>query len=112
MRPQLTALLSILGLCVMAMPALAAGSDEPGPSWRETKCVHYREAWSAALQHQGTAGLGRDFLDRHAAFLESGCTHEHDVCPRSAEELALANVMVMSAMNSGTASTFPPFACK
>jgi hypothetical protein len=109
---RLAALLATLGLCVLAAPALAASSDAQSPSWRETKCIRYRDAWSAALQHQGHAGLGRDFLDRHAAFLESGCTREHDVCPRSPEELALANVMVMSAMNFGTASTFPPFACR
>ena len=31
---------------------------------------------------------------------------------RSAEELDLANVMVILAMNVGTASTFPPFSCR
>ena len=50
--------------------------------------------------------------DRHEAFIASGCTRQGNVCPRSAEELDLANMMVVAAMNAGTASTFPPFACR
>jgi len=44
-----------------------------------------------------------EFLDRHEAFLASGCTAKADVCPRSPEELELANIMVVAAMNAGTA---------
>ena len=62
-----------------------------------------------AARHEG---LGQEFLDRHEAFLASGCTAQANVCPRSAEELDLANMMVVAAMNAGTASTFPPFACR
>jgi hypothetical protein len=56
--------------------------------------------------------LGQEFIARHEAFLASGCTAKGDVCPRSAEELDLANMMVVAAMNAGTASTFPPFSCR
>lgn len=91
--------------------ALAQGTSPP-PNWSETKCVRYSEAWAEALKRFGTKGLGRDFLDNHNAFLASGCMTDADVCPRSKEELALANVMVVRAMNAGTASTFPPFACR
>src|SRR3954447_21656853 len=52
------------------------------------------------------------FLDRHEAFLASGCTAKADVCPRSPEELELANIMVLAAMNAGTASTFLPFSSR
>lgn len=92
---------------VTVSPALAQE-----PSWVEVKCTRYKKAWSEALARTGTKGLGPEFLTRHEAFLASGCTTKGDVCPRSEEELALANMMVVAAMNAGTASTFPPFACR
>ena len=90
--------------------ALAA-PDAPSTSWRQIKCSRYSRAWSDAIAHLGSTGLGQDFLTRHQAFLDSGCTRKADVCPRSDQELKLANIMVVLAMNAGTASTFPPFAC-
>jgi len=90
----------------------ALEQDREVPSWREVKCTRYAKAWTDALTRRGTHGLGREFLDRHAAFIASGCTARADVCPRSAEELDLANIMVVLAMNAGTASTFLPFACR
>jgi hypothetical protein len=51
-------------------------------------------------------------VERHEAFLASGCTAKADVCPRSSEELEVANFLVVLAMNAGTASTFLPFACR
>jgi hypothetical protein len=91
-------------------PALA--QNAPSKDWREVKCERYRAAWTEALSRRGTKGIGREFLDNHEAFLASGCTTQGNVCPRSEEELALANIMVVAAMNAGTASTFPPFACR
>ncbi len=91
-------------------PAIAQGSQMQ--SWPEVKCARYGKAWSEALAHRGMKGLSQDFIERHDAFLASGCTHKGDVCPRSAEELELANMMVVAAMNAGTASTFPPFSCR
>ncbi len=90
----------------------AVAQEQPPQSWPEVKCARYRKAWSDALARTGAQGLGRDFLERHEAFLASGCTAKADVCPRSTEELNLANMMVVAAMNAGTASTFPPFACR
>jgi hypothetical protein len=94
-----------------AQPAPADGAGTR-PSWVEVKCERYRAAWTKALARRGTKGLSQAFLERHDAFLASGCTARADVCPRSAEELDLANIMVVAAMNAGTASTFPPFACR
>ncbi|MBZ6074948.1 hypothetical protein [Microvirga puerhi] len=91
---------------------ISRAQERPGQSWREIKCTRYRTAWSEAVARHGTQGLSKDFLSRHEAFLASGCTARADVCPRSAEELDLANMMVVAAMNAGTASTFPPFACR
>ncbi len=92
-------------------PLAGAGDHEPR-SWHDVKCVRDWTAWSGALTRLGTRALGREFLDRHDAFLASNCTAKADVCPRSAEEFKLANLMIVLAMNAGTASTFPPFACR
>ncbi|QLP96957.1 MAG: hypothetical protein HZY79_05470 [Rhodoblastus sp.] len=86
-----------------------AAPDETG--WRAEKCARYRAAWAQALERFGRVGLSNEFVERHEAFLARDCEPPRDVCPRSKEELALANVMVLRAMNAGTASTFPPFAC-
>jgi hypothetical protein len=90
----------------------ATAQDAPPKTWPEVKCERYGKAWSEALARRGTKGLGQDFIERHEAFLASGCTARADVCPRSSEELDMANIMVVAAMNAGTASTFPPFACR
>jgi hypothetical protein len=107
---------TMLSTLVLALPLVCGGppaiAQDTPQSWPEVKCARYKKAWADALARRGTRGLGRDFLDRHEAFLASGCTGSADVCPRSSEELDLANIMVVAAMNAGTASTFPPFACR
>ncbi|MGO4571312.1 hypothetical protein [Microvirga sp. 2TAF3] len=89
-----------------------AQESQSQQNWPEVKCARYKKAWAEAIARRGTQGLGQEFLDRHEAFLASGCREKTDVCPRSAEELDLANMMVVAAMNAGTASTFPPFFCR
>jgi hypothetical protein len=86
--------------------------DRPEQSWVEVKCKRYKKAWVEALKRRGMKGIGQEFIERHEAFLASGCTARGDVCPRSTEEFDLANMMVVAAMNAGTASTFPPFSCR
>lgn len=108
----------IAALAVLLAPSIARGAqpavaqESRSPSWSEVKCDRYKKAWSEARARRGAQGLGREFLDSHEAFLASGCTARADVCPRSAAELELANIMVISAMNAGTASTFLPFSCR
>lgn len=104
--------LATLALLAFPMPPALAQQDTPSSNWSEVKCERYKKAWSDALARRGTRGLGRDFIERHEAFLASGCTARGDVCPRSAEELELANILVILAMNAGTASTFLPFSCR
>lgn len=102
-----------LPLLVMAMLAAPVLADERlRADWTEVKCARYAKAWHEALRRYGRVGLGEEFVARHEAFLASGCTGEANVCPRSPEEFALANVMVIQAMNAGAASTFPPFSCR
>ena len=78
--------------------AAPARAQEPPPDWRVEKCARYGTAWSEGLKRFRRAGQTEAFNPR-------------EVCPRSKEELSLANVMVLRAMNAGTASTFLPFAC-
>jgi hypothetical protein len=111
-RKLIAALAALLASSIASGASIAVAQESQPQSWPEVKCARYKKAWSDALARRGTQGLGQEFLDRHEAFLASGCTVRADVCPRSAEELALANIMVISAMNAGTASTFPPFACR
>jgi hypothetical protein len=103
-----------LGLSVAAAQAPAntqRASTEK--TWPEVKCDRYKQAWSEAVRRGWTRrGVGQEFIDRHDAFLASGCTGPADVCPRSNEEIELANVLTIAAMNAGTASTFLPFACR
>lgn len=107
--------LALAALAAMAVVGGASSSlaQEPArPNWAQVKCERYAKGWAQALARQGTTGLGRAFLERHAAFVASGCAGAADVCARSSQELALANTMVIVAMNAGAASTFPPFACR
>jgi hypothetical protein len=107
------------GSAVLALAAVLPADKSRAQSgysaekpWREIKCDRYRQAWSTSLIRFGRDGLSLEFVTRHEAFLASGCDAPRDVCPRSERELALANAMIIQAMNGGTASTFPPFACR
>ncbi len=102
----------LLASVAAAAAPLAFAQESRQESWTEVKCARYTKGWSDLLSRRGTVGLGREFLDRHEAFLASGCTLRADVCPRLAAELDVANVMVIVAMNGGTSSTFLPFACR
>ena len=75
------------------------------------RCAHYDKAWRDIVAKRGTAGLSAEFVARHDAFIANGCSQKPDVCPRSAAELEIANIMTIVAMNDGTASTFLPFGC-
>lgn len=91
---------------------VASAQAQGGENWPAVKCERYRKANDEAIRRFGSKGLGPEFLARHDAFLASGCQAPADVCPRSAEELNFANIMVMAGMNAGMSSTFMPFACR
>ena len=105
-------ILALLAASIASGATFALAQDSQPQSWSEVKCARYKKAWSEALTRRGTQGLGPEFLDNHDAFLASGCMAQANVCPKSAEELELANIMVILAMNAGTASTFLPFSCR
>jgi hypothetical protein len=102
--------LAVATLLLLAGPAPAQAAA--ASSWSEQKCARYKQAWTELVGRRGVRGLSGEFVERHEAFLASGCTARGDVCPRSGEELEVANILVMLAMNAGTASTFLPFACR
>ena len=107
----LSALAALLALLVVEGTPHAAAQEAQPSTWSEAKCARYKKAWAEVLARRGK-GLGREFIDRHEAFLASGCTADADVCPRSPREIEIANILTIAAMKAGTASTFPPFACK
>jgi hypothetical protein len=96
---------------VCLIPVAEAQYGGPG-NWPEEKCARYKSAYAQAIARKGLTGIGKDFLESHNAFLASGCLEGRDVCPRSKEELELANVLVILGMNQGMSSTFLPFACR
>ena len=110
---KLTMTLAIAAACI-ACASTGAGAGHPSiapQDWHDAKCSRYKKAWTEILAREGRQGLGKEFLSRHEAFLTSNCTRKSDVCPRSPEELKLANIMVIASMNFGAASTFVPFYC-
>jgi hypothetical protein len=98
-----------LTLCLLALMPVAAAAQTP--DWTARKCALYADAWAQAVRIKGLDGIGQDFQDRHAAFLAQGCTRRGDVCPRSPQEYALADLLTLMAMSEGTAGSFLPFAC-
>lgn len=108
--PAALAVVLLVGLADIHAPALA--QQDRAAAWQAEKCARYRAAWTEALARFGRQGLGAAFLDRHEAFLAAGCPPQRDVCPRTSEELALADAMTLAALNAGLAGTFLPFACR
>lgn len=103
----------VLLAAALGCGALPAAAQVPrAESWTVEKCNRYKKAWADALERFGRKGLGPEFIERHEAFLAGGCSDLTGVCPRSKEELDLANVLTIRAMNAGMGSTFLPFACR
>ena len=109
-RQRLRAL-ALLAFCACG-GTLALAQQGSAPDWPTEKCNRYKRAYEQALNRQGRQGLGSEFLTSHDAFLASNCQARAEVCARSKEELALANRLVLMAMNSGMSGTFLPFDCR
>lgn len=92
-------------LLPIAQPAMAQ------TDWQAQKCALYEDAWGRALQSFGDDNLNYNFVATNENFIASGCTDTIKACPRSAQELEIANVLTLVMMNEGAASTFLPFGC-
>ena len=100
-------------LCALSMPpAVAQEPDNARPDWPTVKCELYRKAWQDVLTQRRTEGLGAAFVERNEAFIASGCKAKGDVCPRTPQELEIANVLSLKVMNAGVTGSFLPFACR
>ncbi|MFT4962233.1 MAG: hypothetical protein ACI92Z_003330 [Paracoccaceae bacterium] len=83
-----------------------------GLKWTEQKCVLYQRAWDWAYDSIGPDGISTKFISQNNSFVASGCIERTVVCPRSDEELDMANMLTVMTMNEGMASTFVPFTCR
>ncbi|MBW6425247.1 hypothetical protein KX729_27840 [Rhizobium sp. XQZ8] len=92
--------------------APAHAEDPAVEAWAKEKCVRYERAWNRAKDFVGPNGISREFIEGNEKFIADGCSSGADICPRSVEEIKLANVLTMAAMNFGTASSFLPFVCR
>lgn len=90
-------------------PALA---QEPDGNWPAEKCARYKRAWEQAKQRLGVDGLTPQFQERHETFIAGGCLTRADVCPRSAKDFDVANIMTLQALNAGMSGSFLPFSCR
>ncbi|CAD5286504.1 conserved exported hypothetical protein [Bosea sp. 62] len=97
---------------LLALSATVPLHAQVPENWPQVKCERWRSAYDEALKRFGRKGLGQEFIAGNDAFIASGCQSPLDVCPRSAEELNFANVMVMAGMNARLSSTFMPYACR
>ena len=104
--------IGLLAVMLALSSTIAVAQQGGGADWPTEKCKRYRKAFDQSIARLGKKGLGAEFLASHDAFLASNCQARAEVCARSKEELELANRLVVMAMNSGMASTFPPFYCR
>lgn len=100
---------AVLGVCLAGMMAPAMGQEQAG--WVEQKCRAYEAAWTQALDTYGSEQMNYAFIAGNENFIAGGCTAPADICPRSNQEIEIANALTLALMNAGTASTFLPFKC-
>ena len=104
--------IGLLAVMLALSSTIAVAQQGGGADWPTEKCKRYRKAFDHGIARLGKKVLGAEFLASHDAVLASNCQARAEVCARSKEELELANRLVVMAMNSGMASTFPPFYCR
>ena len=105
-----------MALAAMFLSALAAGAARADSSqvkrdWPQEKCFRYGRDWNEALRRFGRDGLSADFVAANAAFIGSGCLNPEKICPRSAKDRRLADVLAIRVVNEGMSTTFLPFDC-
>ena len=101
--------LIVLGFVI----ALGAVPEANGQEldWVAQKCAIYETAWNRALDDFGSDQLNYAFIAGNENFIAGGCSERVRLCPRSDQELDIANLLSLVMINAGTASTFLPFHC-
>ena len=104
------------GVVAVLLVALGGGSaasatDAVKRNWREEKCFRYARDWNEALRRYGRDGLSDGFLDGGAAFVRSHCVAAGAVCPATAKDRTLVDVLAIRVVNEGMSTTFLPFGC-
>ncbi|WEK04314.1 MAG: hypothetical protein P0Y65_19385 [Candidatus Devosia phytovorans] len=92
----------------LASPCMA---ETVATDWPAEKCAVYEAAWNQSLDAFGSDEMNFAFLAGNENFIASGCSEAGEICPRSEQELEIANALSLAMINAGAASTFLPFHC-
>lgn len=104
-----TGLIRLALLLPLLLVSGPVGAQEK--TWQAEKCRLYENYWTQALERFGSADLNYAFIAANENFIAAGCTEQGIACPRSAQELDIANALSILMINAGAASTFLPFHC-
>ena len=63
------------------------------------------------MRRYGPSGFSLEFLGGVAAFIGSGCESLAKICPRTAKDRELVDVLAIRVVNEGMSTTFLPFDC-
>lgn len=108
--PRRSAVVAGLVLCLGAGAVTASAQSAAPQDWTARKCDLYGRAWQHVSAGGDLTGVGPDFSAAHDDFLASGCTRRA-VCPRTAREISLADLLSLMAVAEGMAGSFLPFTC-
>jgi hypothetical protein len=90
---------------------VAAVSPAAADDWTARKCVLYGDAWDYLMADGVPEGVSAEFVAGHEAFVASGCQARGHVCPESAAEREIADMLSLMAVAEGMAGSFLPFGC-
>ena len=110
--PDARGVLVVMFLVTPPGTSSSRAQDATDLAWQAKKCAIYADEWADALAMRGKTGIGQEFIDRQATFIAAGCLGDRNVCPRSPEELRLADLLTLMAVSEGIAGTFLPFGCR
>lgn len=102
--------ISLAALFALTLAPMAVHAEDQSV-WQAKKCEIFQQNWEKALGFFGSDNLNYNFIAQNENFIAGGCTEGVSVCPRSSQELDIANALTVAMMNAGAASTFLPYRC-
>ena len=111
MKPRVQPLILPFAYFLCTGFSVADPVDLEGLTWAEQKCALYQSAWDWSYDHFAGDGISAEFIEQNNEFVARGCREKVHVCPRSAQEIEMANMLTVMTMSEGMASTFVPFSC-